>query len=40
MIVDSSALLERATDDVLISAFYSAGQRCPALRVLYIQEEI
>ena len=40
MIVDSSALLEQVTDDVLISAFYSAGQRCSALRVLYIQEEI
>ena len=40
MIVDSSALLEQVTDDALISAFYSAGQRCSALRVLYIQEEI
>ncbi len=40
MIVDSSALLEQVTDDVLSSAFYSAGQRCSALRVLYIQEEI
>ncbi len=40
MIVDSSALLEQVTDDVLISAFYSAGQRCSALRVLYVQEEI
>lgn len=40
MIVDSSALLEQVTDDVLNSAFYSAGQRCSALRVLYIQEEI
>jgi RHH-type proline utilization regulon transcriptional repressor/proline dehydrogenase/delta 1-pyrroline-5-carboxylate dehydrogenase len=40
MIVDSSALLEQVTDDVLISAFYSAGQRCSALRILYIQEEI
>lgn len=40
MIVDSSALLEQVTDDVLASAFYSAGQRCSALRVLYVQEEI
>lgn len=40
MIVDSSALLEQVTDDVLTSAFYSAGQRCSALRVLYIQDEI
>jgi RHH-type proline utilization regulon transcriptional repressor/proline dehydrogenase/delta 1-pyrroline-5-carboxylate dehydrogenase len=40
MIVDSSALLEQVTDDVLISAFYSAGQRCSSLRALYIQEEI
>lgn len=40
MIVDSSALLEQVTDDVLMSAFYSAGQRCSALRVLYIQDEI
>jgi RHH-type proline utilization regulon transcriptional repressor/proline dehydrogenase/delta 1-pyrroline-5-carboxylate dehydrogenase len=40
MIVDSSALLEQATDDIVLSAFGSAGQRCSALRVLYIQEEI
>ena len=40
MIVDSSALLEQVTDDVLASAFFSAGQRCSALRVLYVQEEI
>lgn len=40
MIVDSSALMEQVTDDVMTSAFYSAGQRCSALRVLYIQEEI
>jgi RHH-type proline utilization regulon transcriptional repressor/proline dehydrogenase/delta 1-pyrroline-5-carboxylate dehydrogenase len=40
MIVDSSALLEQVTDDVLASAFYSAGQRCSALRMLYVQEEI
>ena len=40
MIVDSSALLEQVTDDVVRSAFDSACQRCSALRVLCIQEEI
>ncbi|PJD95204.1 MAG: bifunctional proline dehydrogenase/L-glutamate gamma-semialdehyde dehydrogenase [Legionella sp.] len=40
MIVDSSALLEQVTMDVLVSAFGSAGQRCSALRVLYVQEEV
>ncbi|MFK8040662.1 MAG: bifunctional proline dehydrogenase/L-glutamate gamma-semialdehyde dehydrogenase PutA [Rickettsiaceae bacterium] len=40
MIVDSSALLEQVVDDVLTSAFRSTGQRCSALRVLYIQDEI
>ena len=40
MIVDSSALPEQVTDDVLTSAFSSAGQRCSALRVLYLQESI
>lgn len=40
MIVDSSALLEQVVMDVLTSAFGSAGQRCSALRVLYVQEEI
>ena len=40
MIVDSSALLEQVTDDVIASAFHSAGQRCSALRILYIQDEI
>jgi len=40
MLVDSSALLEQAVDDILLSAFGSAGQRCSALRVLYVQEEI
>ena len=40
MIVDSSALPEQVVDDVISSAFLSAGQRCSALRVLYIQEEI
>lgn len=40
MIVDSSALAEQVVRDVLVSAFQSAGQRCSALRVLYLQEEI
>ncbi len=40
MIVDSSALLEQVTVDVLLSAFRSAGQLCSALRVLFIQEDI
>ena len=40
MIVDSSALPEQVTRDVLASAFQSAGQRCSALRVLYLQEEV
>ena len=40
MIVDSSALLEQVVQDVLQSAFDSAGQRCSALRVLCLQEEI
>lgn len=40
MMVDSSALPEQVVDDVILSAFGSAGQRCSALRVLYVQEEI
>ncbi len=40
MIVDSTALLETVVDDVLASAFRSAGQRCSALRLLCLQEEI
>lgn len=40
MIVDSTALPEQVVDDVITSAFGSAGQRCSALRVLYLQEEI
>ncbi len=40
MIVDSSALPEQVVQDVLTSAFDSAGQRCSALRVLCLQEEI
>ncbi len=39
MIVDSSALTEQAVRDILISSFQSAGQRCSALRMLYVQEE-
>lgn len=40
MLVDSSALPEQVVMDVIQSAFHSAGQRCSALRVLYLQEEI
>jgi RHH-type transcriptional regulator, proline utilization regulon repressor / proline dehydrogenase / delta 1-pyrroline-5-carboxylate dehydrogenase len=40
MIVDSSALPEQVVGDVLTSAFDSAGQRCSALRLLYLQEDI
>jgi len=40
MIVDSSALPEQVVDDALASAFDSAGQRCSALRVLFLQEDI
>jgi RHH-type proline utilization regulon transcriptional repressor/proline dehydrogenase/delta 1-pyrroline-5-carboxylate dehydrogenase len=40
MIVDSTALPEQVVDDVISSAFLSAGQRCSALRVLFIQQDI
>ncbi len=40
MIVDSSALPEQVVADVIASAFDSAGQRCSALRILCLQEEI
>ena len=40
MIVDSSALPEQVTRDVMSSAFQSAGQRCSALRVLFLQEDV
>ncbi len=40
MIVDSSALPEQVVTDVIVSAFGSAGQRCSALRLLCVQEEI
>jgi RHH-type proline utilization regulon transcriptional repressor/proline dehydrogenase/delta 1-pyrroline-5-carboxylate dehydrogenase len=39
-IVDSSALPEQVTRDVISSAFQSAGQRCSALRVLFVQEDV
>ena len=39
MIVDSTALTEQAVRDILLSAFQSAGQRCSALRMLYVQED-
>jgi RHH-type transcriptional regulator, proline utilization regulon repressor / proline dehydrogenase / delta 1-pyrroline-5-carboxylate dehydrogenase len=39
MIVDSTALPEQAVRDILSSAFQSAGQRCSALRILYLQED-
>ena len=40
LIVDSSALPEQVVQDVMTSAFDSAGQRCSALRVLFLQEDI
>ncbi|WP_292072510.1 bifunctional proline dehydrogenase/L-glutamate gamma-semialdehyde dehydrogenase PutA, partial [Mesorhizobium sp.] len=40
MIVDSTALPEQAVRDILASAFQSAGQRCSALRVLYVQKDV
>ena len=40
MIVDSSALPEQVVRDVIASAFQSAGQRCSALRVLYLQDDV
>lgn len=40
MLVDSTALIEQAVDDIVRSAFLSAGQRCSALRVLYVQDDI
>ncbi len=40
MIVDATALPEQVTDDVVMSAFRSAGQRCSALRLLCLQEDI
>src|SRR5699024_938213 len=40
MIVDSSALIEQVVADVIKSSFQSAGQRCSALRVLFVQDDI
>lgn len=40
MIVDSTALPEHAVRDIVQSAFQSAGQRCSALRCLYVQEDV
>ena len=40
MIVDSTALPEQAVRDILAAAFQSAGQRCSALRVLYVQKDV
>ncbi len=39
MIVDSTALPEQAVDDIVAASFQSAGQRCSALRMLYVQED-
>jgi RHH-type proline utilization regulon transcriptional repressor/proline dehydrogenase/delta 1-pyrroline-5-carboxylate dehydrogenase len=40
MIADATALPEQVTDDVVTSAFRSAGQRCSALRLLFVQEDV
>ncbi|QIK41619.1 bifunctional proline dehydrogenase/L-glutamate gamma-semialdehyde dehydrogenase PutA [Pontivivens nitratireducens] len=40
MIVDSTALPEQAVRDIVMSSFQSAGQRCSALRVLYVQQDV
>ncbi|MHA1599419.1 MAG: bifunctional proline dehydrogenase/L-glutamate gamma-semialdehyde dehydrogenase PutA, partial [Alphaproteobacteria bacterium] len=40
MLVDSTALPEQVVRDVVVSAFHSAGQRCSALRVLFLQEDV
>ncbi len=40
MIVDSSALTEQVVSDAVVSAFDSAGQRCSALRVLCVQDDV
>jgi RHH-type proline utilization regulon transcriptional repressor/proline dehydrogenase/delta 1-pyrroline-5-carboxylate dehydrogenase len=40
MIVDATALPEQVTDDVVVSAFRSAGQRCSALRLLCVQDDV
>ncbi|MBF9060488.1 bifunctional proline dehydrogenase/L-glutamate gamma-semialdehyde dehydrogenase PutA, partial [Rhodobacterales bacterium HKCCSP123] len=40
MVVDSTALPEQAVRDIVASAYQSAGQRCSALRLLYLQEDV
>ena len=40
MVADATALPEQVTDDVVTSAFRSAGQRCSACRVLYVQDDV
>ena len=40
MLVDSSALPQQVVEDVIRSAFHSAGQRCSALRVLFVQDDV
>lgn len=40
MVVDSTALPEQAVRDIVASAFQSAGQRCSALRCLYVQQDV
>src|SRR3546814_10237014 len=40
MLVDSTALAEQVVEDVLTSSFQSAGQRCSALRVLFVQQDV
>lgn len=40
MIVDSTALPQQAVTDIVTAAFQSAGQRCSALRLLYVQEDV
>jgi RHH-type proline utilization regulon transcriptional repressor/proline dehydrogenase/delta 1-pyrroline-5-carboxylate dehydrogenase len=40
MIVDATALPEQVADDVMMSAFRSAGQRCSALRLLFVQDDV
>ena len=40
MIVDSTALPEQAVQDIVMSAFKSAGQRCSSLRILYVQADV
>src|SRR5205085_1776122 len=40
MIVDATALPEQVTDDVMASAFRSAGHRCSALRLSCVQEDV